>query len=117
MASPRRVATLRARAFIAASAGVWRLLRGRLYAPLLRQYGFDPRRAAYADEHPQRAQRRVQIVRKLMAAPQGARVRRQLVQATRAYLAGDAGALDPVWFGPAFDLHIHLGGERAARAS
>ena len=43
----------------------WRAFRGKLYAPLLQQYGFDPRAGAYAGEDPERTQRRVQIVGRL----------------------------------------------------
>ncbi len=94
----------------------WRRFRSRLYLPLLRKYGFDPRSGAYAHETRERTQRRAQVVRKLIDTPRAGKLRRQLTEATVAYLGGDGSALDAAWFGPAFDLHLHLGGSGAARA-
>ena len=96
----------------------WTRLRGRIYAPLLGRYGFDPRAGAYADEPPERSQRRVQIVRKLLGTrtPAASRLRRRLAEAGAFYLAGDAAALDPVWFDRAFPLHVYFTGDAAARA-
>lgn len=94
----------------------WRMFRARLYAPLLNKLGFDPRAGAYADEAPERSQRRLQVVQKLLGTPRARKLRHKLIRATKAYLSGERSALDSAWFGPAFDLHIYLGGPGAAKA-
>lgn len=91
------------------------LLREHLYAPLLKEYGFDPRAGAYAHELPARTQRRVQIVAALIGTSRGGAVRRQLQFATVAYLRGDKAALDPAWFDHALDLYLFDRDESAAR--
>jgi len=93
----------------------WKRLRNRLYAPLLRRLGFDPGAGAYLAELPERSHRRAQIVRKLLWTRQGKDLRRKLAAASAAFFAGDKAALDPAWFGLAFDLRVRLGGEQAAR--
>jgi aminopeptidase N len=94
----------------------WRSFRGRLYGPLFKAYGFDPRAGAYAREDPERSQRRAQIVARLTGSSRDGKLRRTLGQAVEAYLAGDRQALDHAWFGPAFDIHIAHGGADAAKA-
>lgn len=94
----------------------WRRFRQKLYLPLLRQYGFDPRQGAYAQEPPERSHRRGQIVRRLSGMTRAGKLNRSLAQATDAYLAGETKALDSAWFGPAFDLYIQQGDESSARA-
>lgn len=84
----------------------FRLLREKLYGPLLRQYGFDPRAGVYAHETSARMQRRVQIVNALVGTGGGKEIRRQLEAAVAAYLAGDKAALDPAWFDHALDLAL-----------
>ncbi len=102
---------------IAGPAGkkAWERLSGRIHRPLLRQYGFDPRSGVYASEAPERTQRRAQLVGRLLWTPKGRQLRTQLYAAAQAYLAGDETALDSAWFGPAFDLHVRQGGDKAAR--
>ena len=85
----------------------FRLLREKLYVPLLREYGFDPRAGIYAHEAAARAQRRVQVVNALVGTGAGRQLRKQLDAAAVAYLAGDRGALDPAWFDHAFDLYLY----------
>ncbi|MEE4451791.1 M1 family metallopeptidase [Novosphingobium resinovorum] len=94
----------------------YRLLREKLYAPLLRAYGFDPAAGAYAQEAAARAQRRVQVVNAMVGVTGGRRLRQQLDQAATAYLAGDRSALDPVWFDHAFDIYLFTRDAAAARA-
>lgn len=93
----------------------WRKFRGNIYAPLLSAYGFDPRAGAYAGENPEKTQRRVQIVQRLVGTARGGKLRAALVAAADRYLAGDAAALDPAWFEPAFETFVFKGGEMAAR--
>jgi aminopeptidase N len=94
----------------------WQHFTDRLYAPLLAQYGFDPRAGAYAAESPERAQRRVQIVERLAASGRRDTVRGTLAAAARAWLGGDPAALDPAWYAPAFEAHLASGGDAAARS-
>lgn len=92
----------------------YRRFAERLYAPLLERLGFDPRAGAYAGEDPERSQRRAQLVGRL--AGRGAALDRRLGDAASAWLGGDARALDPAWYGPAFDAHVAKGGIDAAKA-
>src|SRR5262249_43159165 len=94
----------------------WRAFRGKLYAPLLEKYGFDPRVGAYANEPPERAQRRAQIVDRLTGSSRDSKLRRTLHAAATEYLAGNTAALDNAWFDSAFDVYVARGGETAARA-
>lgn len=98
------------------AAASWRRFVERLYRPLLAEYGFDPRAGAHAGDDPDRQQRRAQIVGWLTGPAQDAELNRKLAEAARAYLAGDARALDPAWFNPAFDAHVAEGGVAAAKA-
>lgn len=91
------------------------LLRERLYAPLLKELGFDPRLGVYAHEAPARTQRRVQVVAALLNTGRGARLRDQLADAMAAYLAGDHAALDPAWLDHALDLYLYRRPAEAAR--
>jgi len=85
----------------------FRFLREKLYGPLLKEYGFDPRAGVYAREGAARAQRRVQVVNALVGTGAGRQLRKQLGAAAVAYLAGDGAALDPAWFDHAFDLYLY----------
>ena len=87
----------------------WRRFVRSVYAPLLAQYGFDPRAGAYAGQDPERSQRRVQIVGRLVNSARDATLRRALDKAALRYLAGDAAALDPAWFDLAFGAHLGAG--------
>jgi aminopeptidase N len=93
----------------------WRALRGRLYAPLLAKLGFDPRAGAYAGESPDKAQRRVEIVSRMLGTTRDGKLRRKLLAAAEAYIRGDAAALDPVGFDVAFDAYLRRGGLEAAK--
>jgi len=94
----------------------WRAFRGKLYAPLLDQYGFDPRAGVYAGEDPERSQRRVQIVSRLAGSARDTKLRKQLAAAAQDYLAGNGAALDHAWFDTAFDVYVARGGAETARA-
>ncbi|WP_395330014.1 ERAP1-like C-terminal domain-containing protein [Novosphingobium sp. BL-8H] len=91
------------------------VLRERLYVPLLKEYGFDPRAGLYAHEAPARIQRRVQVVEALLATSRGGKLRDQLAQAMQAYLKGDTAALDPAWMDHALDVYLFQNGADAAR--
>lgn len=94
----------------------FRRLRERLYLPLLKAYGFDPRAGVYAQEPPARAQRRVQVVNALAGTAGGREVRRKLGDAAVAWLGGDKAALDPAWLDHALDIYLFERDEAAARA-
>ena len=94
----------------------WQRFRARLYAPLLRKYGFDPAAGVYAGEDPERAQRRVQIVARLAGSSRGGKVRDKLTDAVNLFLAGDRSALDPSWFGVALDIYVSDVEEEEVRA-
>lgn len=94
---------------------VFRMLRERLYGPLLKQYGFDPRAGTYEREPPARIQRRAQVVAALLVTGRGRELRKTLAQATLAYMGGDRQALDPAWFAHAFDVYVFDEGRDAAR--
>ena len=96
-------------------AGYRRLIE-QLYRPRLTAMGFDPRAGAYAAEAPERSQQRVQVVDRMADAGRDAALREQLGGAARKYLAGDAQALDPAWFGTAFQVLLDEGGLESAKA-
>ncbi len=93
-----------------------RAFSAKLIQPMLSQYGFDPRQGAYAAEAPERVQRRVQIVGRLAGGAHDPAIRKQLGDAATAYLGGDTKALDPMWFGNAFDALLDVGGMTAAKS-
>lgn len=94
----------------------WRRFVSRLYAPLLAQYGFDPRAAAYAADAPERAQRRVQIVSRLAGAARDKTLRARISAAVQGFLGGNAQGLDRAWYGLAFGVHVEEGKLPAAKA-
>ena len=98
----------------AGRAGFQRLVN-RLYAPRLKQLGFDPRAGAYAGHEPEETQRRQQAVNQLVHKGGDAALRAQVLTATRAYLAGDHQALDAAWYGAGLGAVIEEGGLAAAK--
>lgn len=84
----------------------FRVFRERLYTPLAKDFGFDPRAGAYAHEPPARMQRRAQVVSALIGTGWGGKMRRQLSAATGAYLSGDRSALDETWLDHALDVYL-----------
>ena len=94
----------------------WRDFVDRLYTPLLTEYGLDPRAGVYAAEAPERSQRRLQVVERLVSWGRNREARRTLLDAARAYLDGDASALDPTWFDAAFGLYLVQTGATGAKA-
>jgi aminopeptidase N len=101
---------------LAASAmPAYRQLVGKLYKPVLRKLGFDPRTAAYANEDPELSQRRASAADWTVNWNRDRALRKQLGDAARAYLAGDSRALDSQWFDLAFDVYLDAGGLPAAK--
>jgi aminopeptidase N len=100
--------------FDARASAAYRRFIDRLYAPQLARYGFDPRANAYAGEDAERSQRRAQLVGMLSGKDEW--LRQQLGAAAAAFMGGNKAALDPAWFGAAFDVAIEKGGITAAKA-
>ena len=86
------------------------------YAPLLQPRSFDPRLGAYAREPSDQTSRRSVIVGKLVASGAAKPLEATLVAAAQGYLGGDAAALDPAWFEPAFSVALARGGLPLAKA-
>lgn len=94
----------------------WRRFVWRIYRPLADRFGLDPRAGAYANEDSEIAQRRVQVIERLALIGRDAPTRTRLAKAADAFMAGDVAALDPAWFGIAFDIRLGDGEVLAARA-
>ncbi len=98
----------------AGKAGFQRLVNA-VYAPRLKQLGFDPRAGAYTGHDPEETQRRQQAVSYLVRKGGDAALRVQLLAATRAFLDGDSHALDAAWFGSGLAALIEEGGLDTAK--
>ena len=94
----------------------FRGLVAKTYRPVLAATGFDPRLGAYAGEDSEVSQRRSIAVARLASTGRDKALRRQLSKAAAKYLAGDAAALDPGWFEPAFDLWLRESGLAGAQS-
>ncbi|HEX4846980.1 MAG TPA: M1 family metallopeptidase [Novosphingobium sp.] len=94
----------------AAGEAGYRRLVGQVYGPRLAAMGFDPRAAAYAAEDPEKSQMRAEAVGQLAGIARDPALRKQLGDAAKAYLAGDAKALDAAWFRTAFAILVEEGG-------
>ena len=77
-----------------------------LYARQLKAIGFDPRAGAHTADTAEKQQKRTQLVGLVAGTAQDAALRGKLASAVDAYLGGDAGALDPAFFGAAFDAWL-----------
>lgn len=77
-----------------------------LYAPSLKALGFNPRAGAHTADPAEKQQKRAQLVDLVAGTAKDAALRKQLSAAVDAYLGGDAGALDPAFFGTAFDAWL-----------
>ena len=84
----------------------FRAFVGSLYAPQLKAIGFDPRAGAHTSDDPERQQRRTQLVETVAGTAKDPALRKQLSVAVDAYLAGNSAALDPAFFGAAFDAWL-----------
>lgn len=98
----------------AGKAGFQRLVNA-VYAPRLKQLGFDPRAGAYAGHDPEETQRRQQAVAYLVRKGGDPALREHVLAATRAYLAGDKQALDAAWFGSGLAAVLEEGGLATAK--
>ncbi len=112
-----RMAGLRLRGLVAgpAVADYRRFMEG-LYAPKLAALGFDPAAGVYAKEDPDRQQLRHDLVGLVADEASDPVVNAKLAAAAKAYLAGDAKALDQGFMGDAFGAYVKAGGVPAAQA-
>ena len=101
--------------FSAAGEAGYRRFVERIYRPRLKAMGFTPRAGAYAAEAPETSQQREQAAEQLVAVVRDPALREQLAAAGRAYLGGDATALDPAWFSLAFAVLVDQGGLDAGK--
>ncbi|MEP6868999.1 MAG: M1 family metallopeptidase [Novosphingobium sp.] len=82
----------------------------RLYAPMLAAAKLDLRAGAYAAEDAETMQRRVDMVGALANVAKAGDLQARLADAAAAYLGGDKGALDPMWFDNAFGAWVEREG-------
>jgi aminopeptidase N len=94
----------------------YRAFVARTYAPKLAALGFDLKAQAYTGEDPERTQRRQQVVGELSSEARDPAVRAKLAGAAQAWMAGDTAALDPSWYGSAFNALLDRDGLPAAKA-
>ena len=97
------------------AAPAYRAFLERLYQPVLNKLGLDLRAGIYAGEDSDIAQRRSEAANRMISWNRDPKLRRRLVDAAAAYLAGDVAALDPRWFDLAFDAYLDAGALPAAR--
>jgi hypothetical protein len=86
-----------------------------LYAPKLRELGFDPAAGAYAADTPDRQKQRQELVSLVADEADDAAVQARLSAAAKSYLAGDRKALDQGFMEDAFSAYVKTGGVEAAR--
>ena len=112
-----RMAGLRLRGLIAGPAvGDYRRFMEGLYAPKLAALGFDPAAGVYANEDPDKQKQRHDLVGLVADEAGDAAINAKLTAAAKAYLAGDAKALDQGFMGDAFGAYIKAEGVPAAKA-
>ena len=105
----------RADLFDETAAKSYQLFAGRTYLPILRSLGLNLAAGAYADEAPERTQRRLSVVSALTGAAKIKEVRAQIVAGAEAYFGGNTAALDPMWFQPAFSAWLEGKGVAGAK--
>ena len=84
----------------------YRAFMGTIYRPQLAKLGFTPALGTYAGEAAETSQRRVQTVAQMVDTVQDTAVTASLVKAAQSWLAGDAKALDPSWYGVALRAYM-----------
>lgn len=87
-----------------------------IYAPKLQALGFDPAAGVYAAEAPDRQAERQALVALLFDSGHDPQVTAKLVAGAKAYVGGDAHALDQAYLGAAFQAYVAQGGVPAAKA-
>jgi aminopeptidase N len=100
----------------AASLPALRRVLTEIYEPHLRTIGFNPARAAHAQDGPDRQRLRGDLVGILSGAAAHQPTRATLSTAAKAYLGGDEAALDLAFLPAALRVHVQEGGQPAAEA-
>jgi len=85
-----------------------------IYGPKLAALGFDPKAGTYQSEDPDVQQLRTDLVGLMAADAADAGTRATLVTALKAYLGGDAQALDQSFLGAALNAYVATEGQPAA---
>lgn len=88
---------------------------GGLLAPKLAALGFDPSLGAYAGADADEAQRRADLVARLVSKPRDGGVTMRLDRAAKAFFKGDTTALDPAWYTAAFAVRLNRGSMASAK--
>ncbi|ESQ89190.1 hypothetical protein ABENE_14555 [Asticcacaulis benevestitus DSM 16100 = ATCC BAA-896] len=111
------LSNLRSRGIIGeASLADYRRVMDSIYAPRLAALGFDPKANAYINDDPDTSKLRQSLVGIVAGDARDAAVRKQLLDAANAYLAGDDKALDQAYRGRALSVYVEEGGLPAAKA-
>ncbi|CAL4869004.1 Aminopeptidase N [Asticcacaulis sp. MM231] len=111
------LANLRSRGIIGEAAlADYRRVMDSIYAPRLAALGFDPKANAYINDDPDTSKLRQSLVGIVAGDARDAAVRKQLLDAANAYLAGDDKALDQAYRGRALSVYVEEGGLPAAKA-
>nr|WP_184003290.1 M1 family metallopeptidase [Stakelama sediminis] len=82
----------------------------RIYGPLLKQLGFDPKPGAFSDDSPDRQKLRQAVVALMISGAKDDALRGQIVQATQAYLEGQTDAIDESYLGAGLGVLIEQKG-------
>ncbi|MFT4076483.1 MAG: M1 family metallopeptidase [Asticcacaulis sp.] len=98
-----------------ASTADYRRVMSDIYLPRLKALGFDPKAGAYASEDPDTSKLRQSLVGLVAGDAHDTAIRQQLADAAKAYLAGNAQALDPAYRGRALAIYVEEGGLPAAK--
>lgn len=77
----------------------YRKFVARTLMPNLAKLGFDPKAGAYANEDPERSQRRSSTIAALNGVAKVKEIKAVLATAAGKFLDGNKGALDPMWYG------------------
>jgi hypothetical protein len=93
----------------------YRSFVNRIYASQYRKLGINFAAGAYAGEDPERTQTRVAVIETLDQTGKNPQVHTKLLSAATAFLSGDTTALDPMWYGNAFDAWLQGKGPNGAR--
>ncbi|SNS62669.1 ERAP1-like C-terminal domain-containing protein [Sphingomonas laterariae] len=99
----------------AARPGLHRVLLG-TYLPKLEAIGFNPARGANGGDSPDVQKLRTDLVSIVTREARDPATRGKLAAAAKAYLAGDAAALDSAFLAAALRVHVEEGGAPAAQA-
>ena len=112
----QRLAGLRARGLIdGPMLGDYHRIMASVFGPKLESLGFDPSAGAYAAEAPDRQKLRQDLMALVAGEAKDAAINAKLVSAAKAYLAGDAKALDQGYLSTAFIAYVKAGGLEAAK--